>query len=144
MKVADILKHKGAEVMSVRPPESIETLAHRLRMARIGAMVVTGEGGGLEGIVSERDVVHGIAEHGAACLAKSVADLMTKRVVTCTAEDSISRIARIMTENRIRHLPVMAGRKVVGIVSVGDVVKHRLEEMSLEASVLRDIAIAGH
>lgn len=144
MKVADILKQKGTEVMSVRPGESIETLSHRLRMARVGAMVVTGEGGGLEGIVSERDVVHGIAEHGAACLAKSVADLMTRRVVTCTAEDSISRIARIMTENRIRHLPVMDGRKVVGIVSVGDVVKHRLEEMSLEANVLRDIAIAGH
>jgi len=144
MKVADILKQKGTEVMSVRPTESIETLSHRLRMARIGAMVVVGEAGGLDGIISERDVVHGIAEHGAACLAKTVGDLMTKRVVTCTAEDSIARIARLMTENRIRHLPVMEGRKVVGVVSVGDVVKHRLEEMSLEASVLRDIAIAGH
>ena len=144
MKVADILKQKGKDVMSVRPSESIATLSHRLRMARIGAMVVVGEGGGLEGIISERDVVHGIAEHGAACLAKLVADLMTKRVVTCTAEDSIARIARLMTDNRIRHLPVVGGRKVVGVVSVGDVVKHRLEEMSLEASVLRDIAIAGH
>ena len=144
MKVADILKQKGKDVMSVRPTESIETLSHRLRMARIGAMVVVGDSGSLEGIISERDVVHGIAEHGAACLAKTVADLMTKRVVTCTAEDSIARIARLMTDNRIRHLPVMGGRKVVGVVSVGDVVKHRLEEMSLEASVLRDIAIAGH
>ncbi len=144
MKVADILKQKGTEVMSVRPTESIETLSHRLRMARIGAMVVVGETGALEGIISERDVVHGVAEHGAACLGKTVADLMTRRVVTCTAGDSITRIARLMTENRIRHLPVMDGRRVVGVVSVGDVVKNRLEEMSLEANVLRDIAIAGH
>lgn len=144
MKVADILKQKGAEVMAVRPTETIATLSHRLRMARIGAMVVTGEGGRLEGIISERDIVHGVAEYGAACLAKTVADVMTKRVVTCAPEDSVARIARIMTENRIRHLPVMEGRKVVGVVSVGDVVKNRLEEMSLEASVLRDIAITGH
>lgn len=144
MKVADILKQKGAEVMSVRPGESIETLAHRLRMARIGAMVVLADDGGLAGIISERDIVRGIAEHGAACLGKTVADLMTQRVVTCAAGDSIARIARVMTESRIRHLPVVEGGRVVGVVSVGDVVKHRLEEMSLEASVLRDIAIAGH
>ncbi len=144
MKVAEILKQKGQDVISVRRTESISTLSHRLRMARIGAMVVLGEGGALEGIVSERDVVHGIAEHGAACLDLTVADLMTQRVITCAPEDSVSRIARIMTENRIRHLPVVEGKALVGVVSVGDVVKNRLEEMSLEASVLRDIAIAGH
>jgi CBS domain-containing protein len=106
--------------------------------------VVLGEGGALAGIISERDIVHGIAEHGARCLELTVADLMTRRAVTCAPEDSISRIATIMTESRIRHLPVVEGGKPVGMVSVGDVVKHRLEEMSLEASVLRDIAIAGH
>jgi CBS domain-containing protein len=144
MKVAEILKQKGQEVISVRPTESIATLSHRLRLARIGAMVVLGEGGALAGIISERDIVHGIAEHGARCLELTVADLMTRRAVTCAPEDSISRIATIMTESRIRHLPVVEGGKPVGMVSVGDVVKHRLEEMSLEASVLRDIAIAGH
>ncbi len=144
MKVAEILKQKGQDVISVRPTESVETFSHRLRLARIGAMVVLGEDGGMAGIISERDVVHGIAEYGAACLAKTVGDLMTTRVVTCTPEDSIARIARLMTENRIRHLPVVHGGKVVGVVSVGDVVKHRLEEMSMEANVLRDIAIAGH
>jgi CBS domain-containing protein len=144
MKVAEILKQKGKEVVSVRPTESVETFSHRLRLARIGAMVVLDDHGALAGIISERDVVHGIAEYGPACLAKTVGDLMTTRVVTCTPEDSIARIARLMTESRIRHLPVLEGGKVIGVVSIGDVVKHRLEEMSLEASVLRDIAIAGH
>ena len=144
MKVAEILKQKGQDVISVRPTESIETLAHRLRLARIGAMVVLGEGGALDGIISERDIIHGIAEHGARCLELTVADLMTRRVITCTPEDSVTRIARIMTESRIRHLPVVEGGNLVGVVSVGDVVKNRLEEMSLEANVLRDIAIAGH
>ena len=144
MKVAEILKQKGQDVISVRPTESIETLSHRLRLARIGAMVVLGEGGALDGIISERDIIHGIAEHGASCLELTVADLMTRRVITCTPEDSVTRIARIMTESRIRHLPVVEGGSLVGVVSVGDVVKNRLEEMSLEANVLRDIAIAGH
>jgi CBS domain-containing protein len=144
MKVAAILEQKGGGVISVRPTETIETFAHRLRMAKIGAMVVLGEGGTLEGIISERDVVHGLAEHGGQCLAMTVADLMTRRVVTCTPEDNIARIARLMTENRIRHLPVSDGGRVIAMVSLGDVVKHRLEEMSLEANVLRDIATAGH
>jgi CBS domain-containing protein len=144
MKVAEILRQKGQDVISVRPTETIDTLSHRLRMARIGAMVVTGEGGALIGIISERDVVHGIAEHGASCLELTVADLMTRRVITCSPEDSVTRISRLMTDNRIRHLPVVDGAGLVGVVSVGDVVKNRLEEMSLEASVLRDMAIAGH
>ena len=144
MKVAEILKQKGQDVISVRPTESIETLANRLRLARIGAMVVLGEGGALDGIISERDIIHGIAEHGPKCLELTVADIMTQRVITCTPEDSVTRIARIMTESRIRHLPVVEGGNLVGVVSVGDVVKNRLEEMSLEANVLRDIAIAGH
>ena len=144
MKVAEILKQKGQEVISVRPTELIATLSHRMRLARIGAMVVLDEGGKLAGIISERDIVHGIAEHGARCLELTVAALMTKRVITCTPEDSVTRIAGLMTENRIRHLPVVDGGKLVGVISVGDVVKNRLEEMSLEAGVLRDMAIAGH
>lgn len=144
MKVADILKQKNAGVISVRPTETIATFAHRLRMAKIGAMVVLGEDGAMAGIISERDVVHGLAEHGPHCLELTVADLMTQRVHTCAPDDNIARIARTMTENRIRHLPVTEAGKVVGVVSVGDVVKNRLEEMSLEANVLRDLAIAGH
>jgi CBS domain-containing protein len=144
MKVAEILKQKGQDVISVRPTESIETLSHRLRLARIGAMVVLGEDGALGGVIAERDIIHGIAEHGASCLGLTVADLMTQRVITCAPDDSVTRISTLMTENRIRHLPVVEGGKLVGVVSVGDVVKNRMEEMSLEANVLRDIAIAGH
>jgi len=144
MKVAEMLRQKGQEVISVRPTESIETFAHRLRMARIGAMVVLGEGGKIVGIISERDVVHGIAEHGAAALKMTVAELMTRRVVTCGPEDNVAGVARMMTENRFRHLPVIDGGKLSGLISLGDVVKNRLDEMSLEVNVLRDIAIAGH
>lgn len=144
MHVAEILKQKGQEVTSVRPTETIETFAHRLRMAGIGAMVVLGEGGKIVGMISERDVVRGIAEHSAAALKMTVADLMTKRVVTCGLDDNIARIARLMTDNRIRHLPVIDNGRLSGLISVGDVVKHRLAEMSLEVNVLRDIAIAGH
>ncbi len=144
MKVAEVLKQKGQDVISVRPAESIETLSHRLRLARIGAMVVLGEDGAPDGIIAERDIIHGIAEHGASCLGLTVADLMTQRVITCAPDDSVTRISTLMTENRIRHLPVVEGGKLVGVVSVGDMVKNRMEEMSLEANVLRDIAIAGH
>lgn len=144
MKVSDILKHKGNNVISVRASETIDTLAHRLKLERIGAMVVLGENGNFVGVVSERDIVRGIAEHGADCLEMTVADLMTQRPITCTPDDSIARVAAIMTENRIRHIPVMVGKRLVGVVSVGDVVKNRIEEMSLETKVLRDIAIAGH
>jgi CBS domain-containing protein len=144
MKVADILKQKDTGVISVRPTETIATFSHRLRMAKIGAMVVLGEDGKMVGIISERDVVHGLAEHGTRCLELTVADLMTRRVHTCAPQDNIARIARTMTESRIRHLPVTEAGNVIGVVSVGDVVKNRLEEMSLEASVLRDLAFAGH
>ena len=144
MKVSEILRQKGAEVVTVRPGETISTFAHRLRMAHIGAMIVVDEQGHMRGVISERDVVHGIAEHGAHCLEMTVGDLMTTRVVSCGPDDNIARIARLMTENRIRHLPVLDGGRLAGMVSVGDVVKHRMDEMSLEANVLRDIATASH
>lgn len=144
MKVAEILKLKGDRVMTVRPSETLGTLAHRLRMARVGALVVSEMGIHVDGIVSERDIVHALAEHGDACLSMKVDQVMTRRVITCAPGDSISHIARLMTENRIRHLPVVEGGKLTGIVSVGDVVKNRLDEMELEAGVLRDLATAAH
>ncbi|GMG83758.1 CBS domain-containing protein [Paralimibaculum aggregatum] len=143
MKVEEILKAKGQEVVTVRPSESIATFAHRLRMAGIGAMIVSEDGARMDGIISERDVVRGLAEYGANCLTMAVSNLMTSRVVTCGPADSIAQIARLMTQNRIRHLPVVDGRRLVGLVSIGDVVKHRFEEMELEAHVLRDIATAS-
>ncbi len=142
MKVAEILKAKGQDVITVRPDETIATLCHKLRLARVGAMVVIGGKGELAGIISERDIVHGLAEHGPRAMEMKVADLMTQRVLTCTPEDTIARVARTITESRVRHVPVLEERRLVGVVSIGDVVKNRLEEMSLEANVLRDMAAA--
>jgi len=144
MKVKDILDRKGREIVTVRPSETVGTLSHRLRLARVGALIVSEDGEKIAGIVSERDVVACIAERGAEGLNATVSEIMSARVVTCTEDDKISTIARNMTENRFRHVPVVEHGKLIGVVSIGDIVKHRIEEMELEARVLRDIAIAGH
>ena len=142
MKVSDILQAKGHQVMTVRPSETIASLAHRLKLERVGAMIVSENGKTIDGIISERDVAHGLVEHGAELHELLVKDLMTKAVITCTLDDTVADIARTMTQRRIRHLPVQTGGEVVGVVSVGDVVKHRLDEIEMEANVLRDYAIA--
>lgn len=142
MHVADILKAKGSKVLTVHPDLSITFLAQRLRMERIGALVVSETGDTADGIISERDVAHGLAEFGAEVLRRTAADLMTKAVVTCSPSDTIAQVAKVMTDRRIRHMPVTEGRRLVGIISIGDVVKHRLDELELEANVMRDYAIA--
>jgi len=142
MHVADILKAKGDAVHTVRPDQTIEHLVHRLRMEGVGAMIVSAGGDAVDGIISERDVVLGLTEHGTDIMRMSIADLMTRAVVTCSPADTIAHVARVMTQRRIRHLPVVDGRKVVGIVSVGDVVKQRMDELELETNVLRDYAVS--
>ena len=142
MHVSDILKAKGSKVVTVRPDLSIQHLAQRLRAERVGALVVSGNGTTVDGIISERDVAHGLAEHGAQILGRTAAELMTKAVVTCSPNDTIAQVAKVMTHQRVRHLPVTEGKRLVGIVSIGDVVRHRLDELELEASVLRDYAVA--
>jgi CBS domain-containing protein len=144
MHVADILKPKGTKVVTVRPDLGIEHLAQRLRMERVGALVVSETGTTVEGIISERDVAYGLAEHGAAVLNRTAADLMTKAVVTCAPDDGIAHVAKVMTQRRVRHVPVVEGKRLVGIVSIGDVVRHRLDELELETNVLRDYAVARH
>ena len=142
MKVSDILKNKGAEVMTVKPGETIGTLSHRLRLARVGALVVSENGRTIDGIVSERDIVHCLAERGTECIGVRVDAVMTKRVITCAPDSNIAEVAKTMTANRIRHLPVVEGGQLAGIVSSGDVIKARLDEMELEAGVLRDLAMS--
>jgi CBS domain-containing protein len=144
MHVSDILRAKGTKVVTVRPDQSIAHCAQRLRLERIGAMIVSASGATVEGIISERDIVYGLAVHGAAVMTMTVADLMTKNVVTCGPDDTISHVSRVMTQRRIRHLPVMDEQRLAGIVSVGDVVKHRLDELELETNVLRDYAVSRH
>ena len=141
MKVADILRSKGSNVITVLPTATLLTLVHRLKLERVGALIVTRDGRTVEGIISERDVAWGLTEHGADLLNLHVTDLMTRSVVTCSPDDTIATIASIMTERRLRHLPVLSNGELVGVVSIGDVVKYRLEEMQLEANVLRDYAV---
>lgn len=143
MKVADILKGKNSAVMTVQPTLTIGALAQRLRSAGVGVMIVTSDGQTLDGIISERDIAYGLAAHGAALPSLKVTDLMTRAVITCSLQDTVVEVAKVMTMRRIRHLPVKDGAKLVGVVSIGDVLKSRISEIELEANVLRDIAIAS-
>ena len=142
MKVATILAAKGELVETIRPDRQITAATARLRDARIGALVVSTDGQDVKGIISERDIVRGIAERGAAALELTVRNLMTPKVITCTPDDSVTHLMKLMTSKRIRHVPVIAADgDLRGIVSIGDVVKNRLEELELEATVLRDAYI---
>lgn len=138
MYVADILKAKGTRVVTINSNASIELVAQRLRMERIGALVVSETGATVNGIISERDVAHGLAQHGVEVLSRTAADLMTKTVATCSPSDEIAHVAKTMTDRRIRHMPVTQGETLVGIISIGDVVKFRLDELQLEANVMRN------
>ncbi|HET7728149.1 MAG TPA: CBS domain-containing protein [Candidatus Limnocylindrales bacterium] len=129
--------------MTIEPDETVETLVRGLREERIGAMVVSRDGRTIDGIVSERDVVRALAERGATVLGDRVADIMTTSVATCAPNDPVKHVMSEMTRRRIRHLPVVDGGVLAGLVSIGDVVKNRLEEMETEANVLREAYLAG-
>ena len=144
MKVSDILGTKGNAVATIRPETAISTVVRRLKLEGIGALVVSEDSVQVFGIISERDVVRGLAEEGADLMEKRVLDLMTSPVKTCGLDANIKDIMAIMTRSRIRHLPVVEEGRLVGIISIGDVVKNRLEEVELEADVLRDAYIASH
>ena len=123
MRVCEMIKDKGSRIITALPTESVERVSQVLRDARIGAIVVVDEGGHMAGILSERDIVHGIAGRGAEVLAEPVSALMTRDVRTCTPDSSIDQLMEQMLAGRIRHLPVVDQGALVGIVSVGDVVK---------------------
>jgi CBS domain-containing protein len=140
MNVADILKAKGNAVKTVRPDETALELAEQLRAEHIGAAIVSADGTTIDGIVSERDLAYGLAAHASKLPTVAVERLMTKVVVVCSPEETVHEVMRTMTQKRIRHLPVKNGEDLVGIISIGDVLKHRLSEVQLEAEVLRDYA----
>jgi CBS domain-containing protein len=142
MNVETIMRNKGGAVTTVAPHATIRDAVLMLRRERIGALVVSGDGIKVAGILSERDIVHGLADRGAPLLDATVDALMTRRVFTCTPRDSVGDLMAMMTERRIRHIPVLKDGVLVGIISIGDVVKHRLDEMEYETSSLRSF-IAG-
>jgi CBS domain-containing protein len=138
MHVASILKVKGHAVETVRADAKLAAVAGRLADKRIGAVVVTDRTGGIAGIVSERDIVHALAKEGADCLDWPVSEIMTRDVLTCSEDDTIDEIMSRMTARRCRHLPVMADGRLAGIISIGDVVKHHIAEVEMEAMAMRD------
>jgi CBS domain-containing protein len=142
MNVEAILRGKGRAVATIRPDQAIAAALAALRERNIGALVVSEDGDGVDGIISERDIVHGLAEHGSALLSLNVAGVMTRRVATCDPADSVADLMAEMTNRRIRHLPVVRDGRLVGIVSIGDLVKNRLDEIEFEARSLRSF-IAG-
>jgi CBS domain-containing protein len=142
MNVEGILRTKGSTVVTIRPNETIGTLVDRLREQRIGAMVVSEDGQSVLGIISERDVVRGLSERGPGIVNLPVADLMTRQVISCAPTDTVKQVMAEMTRRRIRHVPVVVDGALYGIVSIGDIVKNRLEEMETETNVLREAYIA--
>lgn len=138
MRVSDILHTKGREVETIRPDAKVVLAVHRMRMQNVGALVVTRDGERVEGVLSERDIVRGLGRHGAGLLDMSVVAVMSRPVPVCAPGDLLTTVMAQMTRTRNRHIPVVEEGRLCGILSVGDVVKHRLEEMELQASVLRD------
>ncbi len=143
MNVALILKEKGGDLVSVKPADSIATACRLLASHGIGAVLALNETGGIAGILSERDVVRGLAQHGVGLLDRSVDSLMTRHVMVCTPADSIQDVMHVMTKRRIRHLPVLEDGQLVGMISIGDVVKRRIADTELEAEALRQYIATG-
>jgi CBS domain-containing protein len=142
MHVAAILKSKGPTIITVKPDTTVDQAARLLAVNRIGAVLVVDPDNELAGILSERDIIRGLSEKGPAILQSMVQDIMTRRVVTCRPEDSVAVLMTRMTEGRFRHLPVLDAGRLVGMISIGDVVKHRLEEQAAEVESMRDY-VAG-
>jgi CBS domain-containing protein len=143
MLVSHILRDKGRDIVAITPEATLSEAACVLTRNRIGALVVRADGGALMGILSERDVVRAMVEDGAAALTLSVADCMTVDVAVCEENDTIEEIMETMTRCRFRHMPVISDEKVVGIISIGDVVKIRIAETLREAQALKEYIAAG-
>jgi CBS domain-containing protein len=142
VRIADVLKNKGAGVLTVAPDALVSDLLSGMVTRNVGAMVVVGPAG-LIGIVSERDVVRMLHEHGAAALGRRVAEIMTSEVITCSPEDSVDSLSVLMTTHRVRHVPVLDNGQLAGIVSIGDVVKTRMEALQAEREQLEAYITQG-
>ncbi len=138
MRIGDILRAKGSAVATIATTATVTEFLAELAVHNIGAMVVVApDGSGVRGIVSERDVVRHLHAHGPGVLGRAVAEIMTTEMVTCTPVDRVDDLAALMTNNRVRHIPVLDGGRLAGIVSLGDVVKNRMEELQNEQRQLQ-------
>ena len=138
MTVKAILSTKGYSVQTIQPTATLAEAAKILDARRIGAVVVLDGDGRVRGMLSERDIVRRLAEHGAGALDLTVGETMTRRVVTCEETDTVSELMEQMTNGKFRHVPVVEGDRLIGIVSIGDVVKYRLGEFEAESSAMRE------
>jgi len=138
MQVKAMLSAKESKVITVRSDALVEAAITLLKQEKIGAVVVSDDGDSIQGILSERDVVRALVDLGGDLLTKPVSALMTRKVKTCSLDDKIEDVMSEMTHSRIRHLPVVDGGKLCGVISIGDVVKNRLDELEAETTVLRE------
>jgi CBS domain-containing protein len=143
MSIESILRRKGTDVTTIDPEANIKSAAGWLRAKNIGALVVT-SGNAVLGIISEREIVDAFSRYGETAGSIRVKEIMPQGVTTVSPDESVTRVMNLMTHHRVRHLPVLRGGKLAGIVSIGDVVKYRLEELELEKNVLRDVYITSH
>ena len=143
MNIQAILDRKGAEVITILATATVRNAADRMRERSIAVLVVK-SGDAITGLISETGIVHAVSRHGERALSMAVLEVMTHATITVAPEDTLKRAMGLMTHDRIRHLPVIANGKIVGIVSIGDVVKYRLEDLETESNVLRDAYIAAH
>ena len=142
MSVESILRKKGTGVATIAPDISVKRAADLLRAKNIGALVVT-RGNAILGLVSEREIVHAISRYGEAATAMPVSEIMRHGVITVSPSETVGHVMDLMTQHRARHMPVVHNGQLAGIISIGDVVKYRLDDLQLEASVMRDAYIAA-
>jgi predicted transcriptional regulator len=138
MTVESILRRKGTDVTTIAESVSVKRAADWLRAKNIGALVVTSENA-VVGLITEREIVHAFSRYGETAGSMLVKEIMQYGATTIAPDESVDRVMKLMTHHRIRHVPVLRGGKLVGIVSIGDIVKHRLEDLELETKVLRDV-----
>jgi CBS domain-containing protein len=141
MSIQDILERNRAEVVTIRPTDTVKDAADRMRAHSIAALVVK-SGGAITGLISDREIVHAVSLYGERALRMAVVEVVTHPAITITPDDTLKRAMSLMTHHRVRQLPVIADGNLVGIVSIGDVVKHRLEDLETESNVLRDAYMA--
>jgi CBS domain-containing protein len=144
VRVSDVLRTKGAEVVTVKPTATVREFVEVLASRRIGACVVSADGRGADGMISELDIAKGLAARGAALLDEPVSAICTSLVLTAAPDNTLDELMRAMTENRVRHMPVVVDGALIGLISIGDVVKHRIDELESEKQHLVEyISSAG-
>jgi CBS domain-containing protein len=143
MTVSIILAVKGREVVSIEPTATLANAVALLAEKRIGALLILGAGGRISGILSERDIVRALAERGAGALGEPVSQIMTRKVSTCTENETVASIMERMTAGKFRHVPVVEQGRITGMISIGDVVKHRLHEMERDSAAMHDYILSA-